>query len=152
MSELGDNIAEKLRKQEADFLEEQQHGGIATSGFEIKDSGERQEFESGMVRDTAAGKIDYTLIMDGPMHDRYAIHLTNAALRKYGARNWMKARTPEEQERYRVSGARHMRQWVAGERDEDHASAVMFNLNGYEYVQLRLDDPVFDALMTELHG
>lgn len=145
MSELGDSI-------EADRVRRELHGIKEATGFEIKDSGERQVFDSGMVRDTAEGKIDYTLIMDGPMHDRYAIHLTNAAIRKYGARNWMKARTPEEQERYRVSGARHMRQWVAGERDEDHASAVMFNLNGYEYVQLRLDDPVFDALMTELHG
>jgi hypothetical protein len=34
--------------------------------FEVKDSGARQEFESGMVRDTTEGKTDYTRILDGP--------------------------------------------------------------------------------------
>ncbi len=148
MSELGEGVNDGLEVEEVQAI----FDGPADTGFVIKDSGERQEFSSGMVRDTAEGKTDYTLIMDGPMHDRYAEHLTKAAVTKYGARNWMKARTLEEQERYRVSGARHMRQWLRGDRDEDHAAAVMFNLDGYEYVQLRLDDPEFDALMTKLHG
>ena len=58
--------------------------------FKIKDSGERKQFESGMVRDITEGKTDYTLIMDGPMFDRWAVHLTKGA-KKYAKRNWMKA-------------------------------------------------------------
>lgn len=35
--------------------------------FITKDSGDRQQFESGMVRDTQAGKSRYDLAMDGPL-------------------------------------------------------------------------------------
>lgn len=105
-----------------------------SADFNIKDSGERQEFESGMVRDTAEGKIDYTLAYDGPLLDRYAAHLTEGA-KKYDKRNWMKAKGPEELARFQVSAARHFRQWLAGEQDEDHFSATIFNMNGYEYVR-----------------
>ena len=50
-----------------------------TDQFEIKDSGKREEFASGMVRDVSGDKTDYTLILDGPMFDRWAAHLTNGA-------------------------------------------------------------------------
>jgi hypothetical protein len=38
-----------------------------TTGFETKDSGERQQFASGMVRDTQTGKPRYDLAFDGPL-------------------------------------------------------------------------------------
>lgn len=118
-----------------------------TDDFSIHDSGERQEFESGMVRDVTEGKIDYTLIYDGPMIDRWATHLTMGAVVKgYGKRNWMQANGPEEQERFRESAARHFRQWIRGDRDEDHAAAVFFNINGFEYVANML--PRIDVLST----
>ena len=60
------------------------------SDFVVKDSGKRQEFNGGMVRDTTEGKTDYSLVLDGPMFDRWAIHLTKGAV-KYAKRNWMKA-------------------------------------------------------------
>ncbi len=107
--------------------------------FEVKDSGQRQHFSTGMQRDTQDGKILYELAFDGPMFERYAIHLTKGAV-KYKARNWMQAATSEEQERFRSSAIRHFIQWMNGERDEDHAAAVMFNLNGYEYVSDRLNN------------
>lgn len=106
-------------------------------GFTIKDSGKRMEFDSGMVRDTADDKIDYTLALDGPMFDRYAEHLTKGA-KKYAARNWMKANGEAELERFKKSAIRHMRQWLRGDVDEDHASAVWFNINGAEYVKGRM--------------
>lgn len=104
--------------------------------FEIKDSGKRQEFASGMVRDISEGKIDYTLITDGPMFKRWAIHLTNGA-RKYAKRNWLKAEGDAELERFKESAFRHFMQWYYGESDEDHASAVFFNINGYETLKLK---------------
>jgi hypothetical protein len=101
--------------------------------FEIKDSGQRQEFASGMVRDTATDKTDYTLTMDGPMFKRWATHLTNGA-KKYTKRNWMKADGEAESTRFKESALRHFLQWYWAENDEDHAAAVYFNINGYEYV------------------
>jgi hypothetical protein len=108
--------------------------GSSAGSFQVKDSGQRMEFESGMVRDLAEGKVDYSLIYDGPMLDRWAEHLTKGAV-KYAVRNWMKARGQEEYERFRSSAARHFRQWFRGDIDEDHAAAVYFNLNGAEYVR-----------------
>lgn len=112
--------------------------------FIVKDSGKRQEFSSGMVRDVVEGKTDYTLIYDGPMIDRWAEHLTKGA-QKYEARNWMKASGTEEYDRFKISAARHFRQWLRGDRDEDHAAAVYFNINGAEYVLEQMKLRAFDA-------
>ncbi len=109
------------------------------SPFIIKDSGQRESFSGGMVRDVTTDKTDYTYIYDGPMLDRWSIHMTKGAL-KYGKRNWMKAEGVEELERFKESAARHFRQWMRGDMDEDHASAVFFNINGYEYVKGKLDE------------
>ena len=103
-----------------------------SSEFVIKDSGERASFSGGMVRDVATDKIDYSLITDGPMFKRWAQHLTTGAL-KYSKRNWMKAEGQEEYDRFKESAFRHFMQWYFDEIDEDHASAVYFNINGAEF-------------------
>lgn len=107
---------------------------VSRHDFTVKDSGERQQFASGMQRDVTDDKVRYDLAFDGPMFERYAAHMTKGA-QKYEARNWMKATGAEEMERFRQSAIRHFVQWLRGDRDEDHAAAVMFNLNGYEYVR-----------------
>lgn len=106
--------------------------------FQVKDSGKREEYKSGMVRDVTDGKVDYSLVFDGPLIDRLALHLTKGAI-KYSKRNWMKANGNEELERFKESAVRHFRQWLRGDRDEDHFSAVVFNLNAYEYLREKLD-------------
>jgi hypothetical protein len=112
--------------------------------FVVKDSGKRETLAGGMVRDTTEGKTDYTLVLDGPMFQRWAEHLTKGA-RKYQKRNWMKSAngTPEERratmERFRESAVRHFVQWISGHTDEDHAAAVMFNINGYEFLRATLE-------------
>lgn len=108
-----------------------------TPEFAIKDSGARAQFESGMVRDVADNKIDWSLIADGPLLRRWAIHLTNGA-KKYAKRNWMQASGQEEYDRFRESAFRHFMQWYYGDVDEDHASATVFNINGAEYTKERL--------------
>ena len=112
--------------------------------FVVKDSGQRVNFESGMVRDVATDKIDYELPLNGPMFDRWADHLTKGAV-KYpdpvpGAANWMRASGVEEQIRFRKSAVRHFRQWLRGDTDEDHAAAIFFNVNGFEYVNTVVKD------------
>lgn len=110
--------------------------------FVIKDSGARQSFQSGMVRDTQDGKADFTRTLDGPMFDRWAMHLTKGE-KKYpdvtpGVPNWTLAAGTEELIRFKKSAFRHFRQWLRGDTDEDHAAAVFFNINGAEYVKEKL--------------
>jgi len=111
------------------------------NGFVVKDSGKREQFSGGMVRDTTEGKTDYSLILDGPMFDRWAVHLTKGAV-KYEKRNWMKAQGHVELDRFKESALRHFIQWYRGHIDEDHAAAVMFNINGAEYVKGALSSGV----------
>lgn len=105
--------------------------------FVIKDSGKRDSFEGGMVRDTAEGKINWALVADGPMLKRWAQHLTTGA-KKYVVRNWMLAAGEVELERARQSAFRHFMQYYNGDVDEDHASAVFFNINEIEYIKERM--------------
>lgn len=104
--------------------------------FQIKDSGQREQFASGMQRDTTKGKSDPSLVLDGPMFRRWVAHLDAGAV-KYQKRNWMKAQGPEEYARFKESALRHFLQWWYDERDEDHGAAVFFNINGAEYVRER---------------
>jgi hypothetical protein len=105
--------------------------------FTVKDSGERQRFASGMQRDVTNDKVRYDLVFDGPMVERWAAHLTKGA-KKYEPRNWMKACSQAELDRFRESAVRHFVQYIQGDVDEDHAAATIFNINGMEYVKERL--------------
>lgn len=111
--------------------------------FQIKDSGERAEFASGMVRDTERGKPRFDLLLPlgvpytAQFLTRCAAHMAKGG-EKYTDRNWEKARGSEELDRYRSSAFRHLMQWMADEADEDHAAAVVFNLLAAETVKWRL--------------
>jgi hypothetical protein len=113
-----------------------------TTGYVTKDSGERATFSSGMVRDTEAGKTRFDLLVPqgvpfkSTLLNRWAELLTRGAV-KYAARNWEKAEGDAERERFRASAFRHFVQWFSGETDEDHAAAVIFNMQGAEYVKER---------------
>jgi hypothetical protein len=104
--------------------------------FITKDSGERQEFSTGMRRDVQKGKPRYDLIWQ-PGLKRVA-ELMGRGAEKYSERNWEKAATQEELERFKASAYRHFCQWFTGETDEDHMAGTIFNLFGAEYVKERL--------------
>jgi hypothetical protein len=110
---------------------------VAQRAFTVKDSGARVVFDGGMQRDITKDKIDYTLVLDGPLFERWAAHLTKGAA-KYDARNWMKADGPEELARFKQSALRHLVQALRGDTDEDHLAAVCFNCQGWAYVQEKL--------------
>lgn len=118
--------------------------------FITKDSGERTEFASGMVRDVTTGKSNPLLAFDGPMFLRWVGLLTRGAV-KYAKRNWMKASGEEEYERFRESAVRHFFQWLNGDTDEDHAAAVFFNINGAEYVKEKMKKPTAAEEQSELN-
>lgn len=105
--------------------------------FETKDSGVREEYDSGMRRDTQEGKARFDLLFpEGvPYEEQFltrVAELLDRGVEKYGERNWEKANSDVELRRFKASAARHMAQWQAGETDEDHAAAVVFNLLAYE--------------------
>lgn len=101
--------------------------------FHVLDSGKRAQFASGMVRDTNEGKARFDLLMPlgVPFGDQFftrvANHLAAGAV-KYDARNWEQAAGDEEIARFKESAFRHFVQWISGDRTEDHAAAVVFNL------------------------
>ena len=105
--------------------------------YVTKDSGERQEFGSGMKRDTQNGKPRYDLIPTQMM--KRLAELMGRGAEKYGERNWEKADSNEELERFKASGFRHFMQWINGEEDEDHCSAVVFNLWAYETIKKKIE-------------
>ncbi len=108
------------------------------TGFVTKDSGQRESLANGMVRDISTDKDDWTLLLDGPMLTRWLGLLTRGA-KKYGPRNWCLAMASTDMaarkktsDRFVESAFRHFMQWVQGDRSEDHAAAVIFNINGWE--------------------
>lgn len=117
-----------------------------TSGnsFVTKDSGVREVYDSGMVRDVQAGKPRFDLLRPAgvpyayQMLTRFAELMARGA-EKYGDRNWEKAEGEEEYNRFLSSAARHFEQWLAGERDEDHAAAVWFNIQAAEKMRFDVD-------------
>lgn len=126
----------------------------AAKAFVVKDSGERAQFESGMVRDVTTGKMRPDLAYAGPMFWRWVKQLMLGAV-KYGFGNWLKASGPEELDRFLESANRHFLIWYFWRKfginmedmdhpttkplTEDHAAAVFFNINGTEYVQEGID-------------
>jgi hypothetical protein len=128
LDEIERDPRSQVRKYTPPSLDESGHS------FVIKDSGTRQTFASGMQRDVTEGKTNYLLVRDGPMLERWAIHLTNGA-KKYNKRNWMKGAGQAELDRAKESAARHFEQYIRGDVDEDHAAAVFFNINQIEYLK-----------------
>lgn len=105
--------------------------------FITKDSGQRQKYKSGMVRDVQTNKPRYDLIYR-PLLKRWAELMARGA-EKYGENNWMCAESEEELTRFQASAFRHFIQWMDGETDEDHAVAVFFNISACEYVKTKLN-------------
>ncbi len=94
----------------------------ATSFGSVQDSGERQEFDTGSVRDSRAGKGRFDLIPPYSLK-RLAQHFENGAV-KYGDRNWQKG---QPLSRYIDSAVRHLYAYLDGSRNEDHMAAVAWN-------------------------
>jgi len=108
-----------------------------------KDSGVRDEYPSGMVRDTQRGKARFDLLFakgvpyERQMMTRFAALLARGA-EKYDERNWEKANSSYELERAESSAMRHLIQWFCGETDEDHAAAVFFNILEAETIRYKM--------------
>ena len=91
----------------------------------IKDSGERREFDTGAVRDMAAGKGDMVSMPNAAVL-RLSKHYENGAI-KYGRWNYTKGIPVSS---FLDSALRHLFKYLDGWDDEDHLSAAAFNVLG----------------------
>lgn len=113
--------------------------------FVTKDSGKRTEYASGMKRDVQGGKprFDLLLPLGVPHSDQFLTRVAELLARgaeKYDERNWEKASGEAELSGFKASAIRHLFQWLAGETDEDHAAAVVFNLLGAETLKWKMEN------------
>ena len=103
---------------------------MAPEYLTVNDSGKRQEFDTGSVRDTNEGKGRFDLIAAYPLK-RLAQHYANGAS-KYGDRNWEKG---QPLYRYMDSTIRHIFSYQDGDRSEDHLIAAAWNLFAYVWTE-----------------
>ena len=93
--------------------------------YELKDAGGRDEFSSGAVRESEGDRLRYDLISPVALK-RLALNMTKGA-QKYGDHNWNKGMPSS---RMLSAAMRHLEQARAGEKDEDHWAAAVFNIFG----------------------
>jgi Domain of unknown function (DUF5664) len=112
-------------------------GFMMGEGFKgVQDhGGERQRTETGGEREAATGKGRFDLVPAYP-HMRLAQHYENGAV-KYADRNWEKGL---QLGRFLDSAERHMNQFKAGDRSEDHLAAILWNIYGYVWTEKEIEE------------
>jgi hypothetical protein len=91
--------------------------------MELKDSGNRSVYPSGAQRDNREDKGRFDLIaMQGLFR---LARLYEAGAKKYADRNWEQGMNIS---RYCDAAMRHLSKYISGCDDEDHLSAVVFNV------------------------
>ena len=91
-------------------------------GFVTKDSGEREQFDTGSQRDSQAGKPRYDLIPSLALKRVADLYARGAE--KYDDWNWAKG---QNYSRVMASLERHLHAFKQGETSEDHLAAVVWN-------------------------
>jgi len=112
---------------------------------EVKDSGRRQEFKSGAVRDTEIGKGRYDLLPSRAIR-RLAKHYENGA-NKYGDNNYLKGMPMK---RFADSALRHIFKALEGQKDEDHWIAAAWNLLAIVEYQERIEEGLLPKKLDDL--
>jgi hypothetical protein len=98
--------------------------------WETKDSGERQEFETGARRDTQTGKGRFDLMTPFARQRKAGVYERGAA--KYGDRNFEKGMPLS---RYLDSALRHINDALRGDVSEDHIAQAAWNLDAFMHMQ-----------------
>ena len=94
----------------------------------------RGEYEIAYVRTL----IDLVIAAEGCTVVEYwsrVAELMERGAIKYGEENWLNGKGEDALARYKKSLNRHMKQWLMGDLEEDHAAAIAFNINGIIYTQ-----------------
>lgn len=114
-------------------------------GKTLKDSGERQQFDTGAKRDTQSGKGRYDLL---PSTAIFAVaRVFEEGAKKYGCRNFEKG-IPLS--RFIDSGLRHIFKHLEGHRDEAHMAQAAWNLLAYIHVATMIERGVLPETLNDL--
>ena len=113
--------------------------------MKLKDSGARQEFTTGAVRDTQTGKGRYDLLPTRAIREVALVF--QAGGQKYSDRNWEKG-IPLG--RFLDSGLRHAFQALQGEDDENHPAQAAWNLLCFLETRARIKAGLLPAELDDL--
>lgn len=116
-----------------------------SDSFILRDSGERQSFETGAVRDSQDGKGRYDLI--SPLFLRRLAKVLERGAKKYSARNWEKG-IPLE--RLIDSTLRHICQLMMGDAVEDHAAQAAWNLHAFIHTAEKIESGELPASLDSI--
>lgn len=113
-----------------------------TDGSALPDSGHRVGFSTGAHREMAPGKGRYDLISPIAMAElakllekgalKYSTRDEDGNVIESGERNWERGLPLHS---FVDSGMRHLSQLIAGNTDEDHAVAVMWNMMAFVHTR-----------------
>ncbi len=115
--------------------------------FVTKDSGEREEWETGSRRDSRAGRGRFDLL--SPVALRRLAQLYERGAVKYGDRNWEKG---QPLSRYLDSAIRHLFTYLEGDRAEDHITAAAWNCMAFVHTEERIKNGQLPGALMDLDG
>lgn len=126
-------------------LEELENKSYSNSpDYVTKDSGKKAVHADGVQRDTEAGKPRFDLFLpEGVPFDEQLLTrvawLYERGAAKYGDRNWEKSETEETLAHHRAAFLRHVFKFYFGVEDgEDHAAAVVWNVNAMDLTRRKI--------------
>lgn len=114
--------------------------------FDLKDSGKREEFTTGSVRDTREGKGRFDLIPIPELRRLAQVYERGAT--KYGDDNWRKG---QPLRRYIDSGIRHLLAAAEGQEDEDHIMQAAWNCFAFAYTLRAVREGRLPEALNDLH-
>jgi hypothetical protein len=120
---------------------------MGNKGFIVKDSGKREEFNTGSRRDTQDNKPRFDLIPSGPLY-RLAMVYSRGA-KKYGDRNWEKGQPIT---RYMASAMRHLLAWSVGLQDEDHLAQAVWNIFAMMHTETMIEAKLYSEELDNRPG
>jgi len=112
---------------------------------DLKDSGEREQFDTGSQRDIRTGKGRYDLIPPGPLFRLARIYEDGAV--KYDDNNWRKG---QPLSRYEDSAKRHIEKWAAGIHDEDHLAQAAWNVFALMWTEAAIEAGILPKELADI--
>lgn len=111
----------------------------------LKDSGERQDFGTGAVRDTSTGKGRYDLLPPAAIFALARVFEEGA--KKYTARNY-ESGIPLS--RFLDSALRHLFKHLEGQRDEPHIAQAGWNILAYIHTATMIERGLLPDTLNDL--
>jgi hypothetical protein len=114
-------------------------------GKSLKDSGERQKFDTGAARDTQSGKGAYYLL---PPAAIFAVaRVFEEGSKKYEPRNFEQGMPLS---RFIDSALRHIFKHLEGHRDEPHMAQAAWNILAYIHVATMVERELLPEELNDL--